>query len=372
VIAYLASWAVRTKGLRIANIPGDRLTHIFYAFGRVTEDGTAALGDACIDIGECAPGAAPPDAPAGGSFAELAALKARFPELKLMVSLGGWGGSRWFSDAAATAEGRQRLVASTIDVFLRPFPDLFDGIDVDWEFPVAGGLPENTYRPQDRRNLTLLMEEYRRQLNTLGAASGRRYELAIAASARPHEIANLELDRLPDVLDFINVMTYDYHSADTIAHFNAPLHAAANDPTPALTVAASMQVFLDAGVPADQLVVGAPFYGRGYGSVAAADHGLFQTGSPAAAGDYREVDYREVVRRRPAEHGFRRFWHPEAQVPWLYNAETGVFFTYDGPDGVRAKADYVRARGLGGIMFWEIGGDDGWVLLREIDSAIRQ
>ncbi|MGH7447984.1 MAG: glycosyl hydrolase family 18 protein, partial [Longimicrobiales bacterium] len=132
-----------------------------------------------------------------------------------------------------------------------------------------------------------------------------------------------------------------------------------------------MQVFLAAGVPAHQLVVGAPFYGRGYGNVGPANNGLFQPGARDAAGDYREVDYRVLVRRRPAEHGFRRFWHAEAQVPWLYNADTGVFFSYDGPDGVRAKADYVRARGFGGIMFWELGGDDG-TLLGTIDEVLRR
>ncbi|HSK19283.1 MAG TPA: family 20 glycosylhydrolase [Longimicrobiales bacterium] len=371
VIGYLASWGVRSKGLRIRSIAGDRLTHIFYAFGDVTEDGTAALGDPCLDIGRCEPGAAPPNAAPGGNFADLMELKRRFPHLRLMISLGGWGGSQWFSDAAATPAGRQKLVASTIDVFLRPYPGLFDGVDVDWEFPVSGGIPENRTSPDDRRNFTLLMEEYRRQLDALGAADNRRYELAMAASARPAEIANLELDRLAGVLDFINVMTYDYHSVDTIAHFNAPLRAGPHDPTPALTVDASMNAFLDAGVPAHQLVVGVPFYGRGYGGVAGEDNGLFQRGSRSDAGDYGEVDYREIVRRRPAEHGFRRYWHADAQVPWLYNADTRVFFSYDGPDGVRAKADYVRAHGFGGIMFWELGGDDG-TLLRVIDSVFDQ
>jgi chitinase len=166
-------------------------------------------------------------------------------------------------------------------------------------------------------------------------------------------------------------MTYDYHSADSLAHFNAPLHDVANDPSPRLNVDASMQIFLDAGVPARQLVVGAPFYGRGLGRVAAEDAGLFQRGSAADAGDYREITWQALVRRRPAEHGFRRYWHPEAHVPWLYNADTGVFVSYDGPDGVRAKADYVRARGFGGIMFWELGGDDG-TLLSTIDQVLRR
>ncbi|HEX6132429.1 MAG TPA: family 20 glycosylhydrolase [Longimicrobiales bacterium] len=369
IIGYLAGWGVRTKGTRIANIGADRLTHLFYAFGDVTEEGIAALGDPCLDTGICEPGAAQPGARPGGNFAALRSLEQRFPHLKLVISLGGWGGSRWFSDAAATPEARRRLVASTINVFLRSHPGLFDGIDIDWEFPVAGGLPENRYRPDDNRNFTLLMEEYRRQLDRLEQETGREYELAIAASARPHEVGNLQLPQLAAVLDFINVMTYDYLSGRNTTHFNAPLRAAAADPAPDFNTDASMQIFLDAGVPAHMLVVGAPFYARGLGNVAPENNGLFQQGDPAAAGDFQTIDWRALVRRRPADHGFRRYWNDEARVPWLYNPDTRVFISYDGPDGVRAKADYVRARGFGGIMFWELGGDDG-TLLRTIHETI--
>jgi chitinase len=374
IIGYLASWGVVTKNVRIGSLPAAHLTHLFYAFGRVGEDGLAALGSECLDIGHCDIADSPNQlavARSGSNFAALAALKRDHPHLRVLISLGGWGGSRWFSEAAATADGRRRLAASTINLFLRQWPDVFDGIDVDWEFPVRGGMPGNRYRPADRRNLTLLMEEYRTQLDALSKETGRRYELAIAASARPGEIASLEPARLARALDFINVMTYDYHSTDTVAHFNAPLRARTDDQTPRLNVDASMRAFMDAGVPARQLVVGAPFYGRGYGGVAQDGNGLFRRGDRAAAGDWAEVDYRTLVRRRPAEHGFRRYYDDTAAVPWLYNPETGVFFSYDGPDGVRAKADYVRAGGFGGIMFWELGGDDGTQLRAIVDALTR-
>ncbi|MGH7443954.1 MAG: glycosyl hydrolase family 18 protein, partial [Longimicrobiales bacterium] len=116
------------------------------------------------------------------------------------------------------------------------------------------------------------------------------------------------------------------------------------------------------------LVVGAPFFARGYGNGATEENGLFQRADPAAAGEYRTIDWRALVRRRPADHGFRRHWSAEAQVPWLYNPETLVFITYEGPDGVRVKAHYVRAHGFGGLMFWELGSDDG-TLLQVIHEA---
>jgi chitinase len=370
VIAYLASWSVRAKRLRIADIPADRLTHIFYAFGRISPDGRAALGNACLDVGECGPGDRAAEIPSGGNLAELRRLKERFPHLRVLISLGGWGGSRHFSDAAATREARRDFVRSTIELFLRRFPGVFDGVDLDWEFPVAGGLPENRYRPEDKRNYTLLVAEFRDQLDVLGARERRRYELTIAASARPWEIANLELAELSRDLDFINVMTYDYHSVDTIAHFNAPLYAVTADPSPRLNADASLGIFLAAGVPPRQLVIGIPFYGRGYGGVALERDGLFQKGDYSAAGEWGTggIDYRVLISKQPERHGFRRYWHSEAKVPWLYNPDLQVWISYDDPEAVRLKAEYVRARGLGGVMFWELGGDDG-TLLRAIQQG---
>jgi hexosaminidase len=371
IIGYLGSWGVRSKGLRIPEIPGNQLTHIMYAFGRVGADGRAALGDPCVDVGQCGPGGRPPEVAEGGNFEQLRALKRRYGHLKVVISLGGWTGSRYFSDAAATAAARARLVESTLDVFIRPYPDLFDGIDVDWEFPVAGGLPENTARKEDKRNNTLLMEEYRRQLDALGEERGRHYELSIAASARPWQIENLELKRLARVLDFIMVMTYDYHSVDTIAHFNAPLRAFDGDPTPALNIENTMRVFTDAGVPRHQLLVGAPFYGRGYGNVAETDKGLLQKGDHQGAHGWGSggIDYRMLVQKEPERSGFTRYWHEQAQVPWLYNPQTRTWISYDDRQSIAAKAEFVREQRFGGIMFWELGGDDG-TLLRAIHEGL--
>ena len=362
VVGYLAAGGVRTKGLRIAEIRGNALTHLFYAFGQVEEDGRAALGSPCLDIGVCSDSARARQIGAGGNFEQLRLLKQHYPQLRVLISLGGWGGSRWFSDASRNGRARRRLVSSTLDVFIRPYPELFDGVDIDWEYPVGGGVSTNTARPQDRHNLTLLLEEYRRQLDALGRERGRTYELSIAAAAGPSQLAHLEPAALARVLDFINLMTYDYHSGDTIAHFNSPLRAVPDDPVPLWNIEATVRAFRDAGVPPRLLVVGAPFYGRGFGGVAPGNHGLLQRGTEAAAGEWRSADYRVLVERQPERNGFTRYWHADAQVPWLYNAQTGVFFSYDDPQSIAAKARYVREQGLGGIMFWELGGDNGELL----------
>ncbi len=357
VVGYLASWGVRSKGTRIAALPAKDLTHIFYAFAKIGDDGRVMLGDPCVDIGACVPATA---LDSGGNFAELRRLKANNPHLKLVISVGGWTGSGKFSDAALTDSSRRLFAESAIDVFIRQTSGLFDGIDLDWEYPVSGGLDTNAKRPADRENFTLLLGELRRQLDAEGAMDEKHYELAIAASASPRAIRNLEIERVAALLDFINVMTYDYHAGSTQTNFNAPLYAAAGDPTPGFNVDVTMRAFLDAGVPAQKLLVGIPFYARAYGSVPAANNGLFQpgTGRPSEwrAGD---GDWRVLSQTRVKNPRYVRYWESWARVPYLYDTVSGTWVTYDDPESVGEKVRYVREHGLGGVMIWELGGDDG-------------
>ena len=365
VVGYLASWGVRTKGVEIANLPARDLTHVFYAFAEISGDGSVVLGNRCVDVGACGNGAALPATPRG-NFGELRRLKARYPHLKLAISVGGWGGSARFSDAALTDTARRRFAQSAVDLFIRRWPGLFDGIDIDWEFPVQGGLKGNVERPSDKQNFTLLLSVLRRELDEQGRKDGRYYELTIAASARPSEIANLEVARIVPLLDFINVMTYDYHTGGSIAHFNAPLFAAANDPTPELNVDASIRAYREGGVPPGKLLVGIPFFARAYGGVPDVNDGLLQqsTGRPT---DWRDSDgdWRRLTSTRLRSDRFVRHWEWSAKVPWLYDSRSGTWISYDDPESVRAKMDYTRDHGLGGVVIWELGADDGQ-LMKEI------
>ena len=368
VVGYLASWGVRTKGAAIATLPARQLTHIFYAFGLIAPDGSAMLGDRCTDVGACGSNASLPARPAG-NFGQIKKLKARYPHLKLAISIGGWAGSGRFSDAALTDSARRKFAGSAIDLFIRRWPGLFDGIDIDWEFPVQGGLKGNVERPADKENFTLLLAELRRELDAQSSRDNRHYELTIAASARPSEIANLEVDRIVPLLDFINVMTYDYHTGGSIAHFNAPLFAAANDPTPDLNVDASIRAFEKGGVPAEKLLVGIPFFARVYGGVPDVNGGLLQPSSgPPKDWKGSYGDWRQIASTRLRDPRYKRYWESSAQVPWLYDAKAGTWISYDDPQAVRAKMNYVREHGLGGVVIWELGADDGQ-LMRAISGS---
>ena len=357
VVGYLASWGVRSKATRIADLPARDLTHIFYAFAKIGSDGRVALEDTCIDVGVCD---SMPSLGSGGNFAELGRLKSRNPHLKLVISIGGWTGSGKFSDIALTEASRRLFAESAIDLFIRQRRGLFDGVDIDWEFPVGGGMKGNVERADDRENFTLLLGELRRQLDAQGAIDHRHYDLTIAASARPQEIANVEIARIEPLLDFINVMTYDYHSGPGRTNFNAPLYAARGDPTPQLNIDVSMRAFLDAGVPASKLLVGIPFYGHGYGSVPSVNAGLFQLGNGKPT-EWREHDgdWNVLARTRLKDPHYIRHWESSARVPWLYDSTSGTWVSYDDPESVREKVRYVRERGLGGVVIWELGGDDG-------------
>jgi chitinase len=369
IVGYLASWGVRSKGTRIADLPAQQLTHIIYAFAQITEEGRFDLADPCLDAGQCS---SAPSASLGGNFAELRRLKERYPHLRVLVAVGGWTGSGRFSDIAATAEARAAFAESALELVARRWPGLFDGIDIDWEYPVGGGLPTNAARPEDKQNCTLLLEELRRRLNEQGARDGRSYLLTMATVAGPSVFRQLELDRVAAIVDWLNVMSYDYHSGSRIAHFNAPLYAANGDPTPGYTVDSTVKRYLAGGVSPAKIVVGVPFYGRVYGGVGAANDGLFQPATDSVPQEWRTgTDYQSLARRRPETLGFRRFFHPEARVPWLYNATTGVWITYDDPQSIAEKAAYVRAHRLGGVMAWELGGDEGGTLVRTIYDALR-
>ena len=363
IVGYYFAPTLR-RGFPVSLIKAEYLTHINYAFAGISDDGRVIVGDPCLDVGAC-PATADPHAAPGGNFAALRRLKQRHPQLRTLIAVGGWGGSSGFSDAAASPESRRQFVESLINTFFIEHKGVFDGVDIDWEYPVGGGMAGNRNRPEDRANYTLLLADLRRALDERSRIDGRKYLLTIAAGAGRTHVRNLDVPMLARILDFINVMTYDYHSGGTIAHFNAPLDTARNDPTPEFNARASVEAFLAAGLPADKLVLGVPFYGYGYAGVDSVNSGKFQPGSTQPdssapnpwVGALRHYRIVEALRA-----GFTRHWDPQARVPWLYNAATRTWITYDDAESLGLKAEFVRTRKLGGIMIWELSGDGGTLL----------
>jgi chitinase len=321
----------------IEAIPADLLTHLFYAFATI-EDGHLRL---------------PPRAPA--HLDALATLKQAHPHLKTVLSIGGWGAGG-FSDAALTAASRTAFAEESVQLAAG-----FDGVDLDWEFPVSGGPTELAHRPEDRHNATLLARELRHRLGptrllTAALPAGR------LQSAGPYDPAHsYELAALADVLDFVNLMTYDFGTGfSPIATFNAPLAEVGEDPLepdlrPWNNVTGAVTYYEQHGVPRDKLVLGVPFYGRGFRVASAGEQaGLFQP----QVGTVEVGDWRDIARDLLPDPAWQRHHHPVARSPWLYHPDTRTFVSYEDARSIEERAGFAVRHGLRGAFTWQLAGDD--------------
>lgn len=380
VVGYYTSWSVYGRDYHVPDIPAHLVTHVNYAFANISSSGSIMLGDYYADVDRFYPGDSWEAGALRGSFHRLQILRNQYPHLQTLISVGGWTWSRYFSEVALTESSRQAFAASCVD-FIDTYG--FDGVDIDWEYPVSGGLPDNIYRPEDRENYTLLLAELREQLDALGAVNNRHYLLTIAAPANPTLITNLEVESMHQYLDWINIMTYDFHGpwggeGDPVTHFNAPLHAAGDDPLPeparsSFNLEAAVTAYLALGVPAGKLHPGLAFYGRGYGNVENLNDGLYAPyNGPSSPGTWENgvYDYWDIAVNYEDAGGFVSHWHPEAMVPWLHSTTAGVTISYDDPLSIAAKGMFIVNEGLAGAMFWDFSADRDAVLLAALDGSL--
>lgn len=368
------------------------LTHLNFSFLTISEDGKCILEE-----GTKLPAAAK-------IFHELQGLKKHNPNLRLQFSIGGWGFSNdesptvgRYRTAAATAENRKKLTQSCVGM-VREYG--FDGIDFDWEYP----------RAEDAQNFVELLKEMRTQLGQLRATRpGNKLapQLTIAVAGGAFNMARtyLHLPQIAAQVDYINLMSYDLtgpwekltnHNAhlfgDAREHmFDNPLRALPIKPALSkkaleqrfpsplpLTVDATVQQYLYAGVPAIKLVLGLPFYGRAYFQVEAGENrGLYQpfvtpagdvyAGDPSllagcdtctARKDPRMPGFGEIKKLLAANLGYQSYFSNETKVPWIYNAEKKIFISYDNEISFAYKIAYLKKYKLAGAMFWHLGQDD--------------
>jgi chitinase len=278
----------------------------------------------------------------------LIALKATHPTLNVTISVGGWGAGG-FSEAAGSDAGRRRFAESAAQLVGTLGAD---GLDVDWEYPQhdESGIRSS---PEDRNHFTLLLRAIRASLDQAGAAHGRlganHYTLSIAAADGPF-ISGIDIAAVSPYLDWFNLMTYDFvNSLTTTTGHHSGLHASEVAPAGGRTTDGAVRQFLDAGVPPSKLVIGAAFYGREFAEVRADHHGLYQN-----YGHYQGEHPWPQLKIDYIDHdGYVRRWDAAAQAPWLWNGRTRRFISYDDPQSIAAKAAYVKAHRLGGIMYWE-------------------
>jgi chitinase len=289
---------------------------------------------------------------------ELTALKAAHSVLRVAISVGGWGAGG-FSEAAASDASRRVFAGSAAQLVTARDAD---GLDVDWEYPEhdESGIQASS---QDRNNFTLLLKAIRTSLDEAGAAHGRtganHYTLSIAAADGPF-VSGIDIAKVAPYLDWFNLMTYDFvNSLTSSTGHHTGLHASKLTPADARTTERAVRQFLAAGVPPGKLLIGAAFYGREFADVQADTQGLYQH-----YGHYQgEHPWPQLKVGYINTNGYVRYWDAAARAPWLWNARTRRFISYDDPQSIAAKAAYVKARHLGGIMYWEQSLDPGGELL---------
>jgi chitinase len=297
------------------------------------------------------------------NFAALTALRKENPSLTVLVSVGGWLGSGGFSDAALTKESRKVFIDSVMD-FLGRY-DL-DGLDIDWEYPGMAGAG-HTFRTSDKRNFTLLLENLRKRFDAEQQQGGRKLYLTIAAGATQDFLDHTQMARVARLVDTVNLMSYDYYEpgSEPITGHHAPLFTNPADPNK-FSADDSVKAFEHAGVPAEKILLGVPFYGHEWGDVSENAHGLYQPGKqiPGAYSSY------SVIASTMLGNGYTRYWDAASSAPYLYNAEKHIFVSYEDAESIAAKGRYVLEHKLGGIMFWDYEGDPSGTLLHAVDVSL--
>ncbi len=272
---------------------------------------------------------------------ELVNSKKIHPELKILISFGGWGGCETCSDVFNTETGRKEFAAS-----VKEFIDKYelDGIDIDWESPVIGGFKDHPALPEDKENFTLLIKGLR---HVLGNDKIICFD---ANSFREFLIASVNWKEVMPLVDWVNLMTYtlpENHRQCTNHH--TAIYSS-KDQTETVDYAVR---YLDSiGVPLDKILLGAAFYGMQCENVESTNNGLYQKGKLKS-----QPTYAKIVSDYLQNPDYAYHWDSVTMAPYLYSAKEKMFITFDDTLSVKLKVGYAFHKGLGGIMYWKINGD---------------
>jgi chitinase len=268
----------------------------------------------------------------------LVSLKTKNPQLKIVLSLGGWGGCAPCSAAFSTAEGRLTFAKSVKEI-----NDYFktDGIDLDWEYPAIEGLPGHLYQGADKKNFTELIKILRLTL-------GKKHQISFAAGGFQQFLdESIEWKTVMPLVNRVNIMSYDLvNGYSKVTGHQAPLYSGTAD---AQSADRAVTYLLNLGIPAEKLVIGGAFYTRTWENVANVNNGLYQPGVHVQG-----VSFNQYATTFTAANGWKYFWDDKAKAGYWYNEKQQKFATGDDLASIKAKTAYVKSKKLGGIMFWEL------------------
>lgn len=399
VASYFVEWGVYDRDYHVADMPAENLTHVLYGFIPIcgpneslqaaNPSGYSALQSQCqgkqdyevvIHDKYAALEKSYPedewDDPIKGNFGQLQRLSKARPDLKILPSVGGWTLSDPFFSMAQDPAKRKIFVDSMID-FIKKY-DFFDGIDIDWEFPGGRGANPDLGGPEDAEAYTILMRELRSALDDLEAEKGREYELTSAVGTSPEKIASVNYENAQKYMDYVFAMTYDFYGSWSaeLGH-QAGLYEAQNAVHEDFYGHSAIQALMNAGVPANKLVLGVAMYGRGWNGIESGTVNNPFAGGDVATGDVGPIDgtwedgvldYRDIEDNMlggmngEGINGFEYFYDEIAEAPYLWNYQTGELVTYENARSTKAKMNYVQQNNLAGAFSWEIDADNGVIL----------
>ncbi|SFD17410.1 T9SS-translocated chitinase ChiA [Flavobacterium phragmitis] len=436
VVGYYAQWSIYARDFNVPKIDGSKLTHLNYSFYGTTYDPAHPENTKlkCLDTYadfEHMEGGIPWDAPVKGNFYDLMKLKEKYPHLKVLISVGGWTKGQDLSPIAASPVARAALAADMAN-FITTYP-FIDGFDIDWEYPLSGGtdgteivngapVPPQKYSPDDNKNLVLLLKAMRQAMpnKLVTIAAGNNVRNVSKQYLGPNNRAQYGMtEDISTYCDYITYFGYDFGGNwyDKTC-YNAPLYASGNPNDPLYGAAQSESLdeltnqYLNViGFPANKLIMGLPFYGKKFDNVAAnSTNGLFvaapryivggctnpqnPTGTWDGSGACEKSGSIEIcdlvgnpvtnshayldpntmmVTPAAASAGWVRYFDNTTKVPYLYNATSKEFISYEDKQSMDLKVQYIKSRNLAGGMIWELSQDTrGSIpnsLLNQVDTS---
>jgi chitinase len=342
IIGYVAGYENYDPAL----VDAKKLTHINYAFANIV-DGEPKFELTTDSV----------------KISKLIALKKSNPKLKILYSIGGWVWSNHFSHTAAYKENRIKFAISSVKLMKKHG---FDGVDLDWEYPGQRG-EDNDFRPSDKNNFNLLLEEIRKELEKVGAIDNKHYLLTIATGADQAYIDNTDLGKAHKYLDFINVMCYDfYHGWFFQTGHHANLYPSKKEKFTGNSGQEAIRRHIKAGVPSNKLIMGIPFYARQWKKVALENDGLYQTAMTTGT----IAPYWDIVEKIKSGN-YKKGYDDSAKASYLWNAKDSIFISWETPKEIKLKATYIKKNNLGGAMFWEYSLDKDQELLNTLFQNIK-
>jgi chitinase len=336
--AVIAYYAGRTT--MIDSFEVEKLTHIIFSFCHLKGDSLSVS-----------------NARDSATILRMVALKKRNPQLKIILSLGGWGGCKTCSDVFSTKKGRRIFARSTKELS-KYFGT--DGIDLDWEYPVIPGFPGHPYKPQDKPNFTALVKKLRQKL-------GKKMEISFAAGGFATFIDSaIDWKNVIPKTDRVNLMSYDLVSGgSTVSGHHTPLYSTSKQVE---SVDNGVKKLIAAGVPPQKIVIGAAFYARLFQVTDTATYGLY-----VPATFHHGVSFSHLTDSITAANGFMEYWDTVANAPYAFNMQRKLMATYDDARSVKLKTAYALKHKLNGIMFWQLADDNlSQGLLNAIDAAKKE